>query len=56
MTKHKLDPFLVEKEKNKLLKIMILLAKVYKKGAKNKEQKRACSQVADDLKALRKKS
>ena len=53
MTKHKLDSSLVEKEKKKLLKIMILLAKVYKKGAKNKEQKRAYDEVVDTLKDIR---
>ena len=53
MTKNKLDSGLVEKERKKLLKIMILLAKVYKKGAKNKEQKKAYDEVVNALKEIR---
>ena len=55
MTHQKIDSILIGKEKKKLLKIMILLAKVYKKSAKNKQQKSACTQVADELKELRRK-
>jgi hypothetical protein len=36
----------VQKEKRKLLKVMILLAKVYKKGAKGKEERLAYPQKA----------
>jgi hypothetical protein len=44
----------VQKEKRKLLKVMILLAKVYKKGAKSKEGRAACEELMTDLKRLRK--
>ncbi|MDX6767332.1 MAG: hypothetical protein SFU85_11145 [Candidatus Methylacidiphilales bacterium] len=49
-------PSEVRREKRKLLKILVLLAKVYKKGAKSKAQKVAYDQVGDLLKRLRKDS
>jgi|GEM_PF-2295129 len=49
----KIDPSEVIKERRKLLKILLLLAKVYKKSAKNGAQKKACESVATDLKRLR---
>jgi hypothetical protein len=46
----------VQKEKRKLLKVMILLAKVYKKGAKSKEERVAYDELMDELKHVRKKA
>ena len=45
----------VQKEKRKLLKVMILLAKVYKKGAKSKEERMAYEELMQELKESRKK-
>ncbi len=45
----------VQKEKRKLLKVMILLAKVYKKGAKSKEERVAYDELMAELKNSRKK-
>jgi hypothetical protein len=48
-------PSEIRKEQKKLLKILVLLAKVYRKGAKGKGQKLAYAEVEKNLKDLRKK-
>lgn len=48
------SPSELRREKRKLLKILVLLAKVYKKGAKSRAQKEAYDQVGASLKQLRK--
>ncbi|MDZ4787693.1 MAG: hypothetical protein SH807_02020 [Blastochloris sp.] len=55
MKKSEIRRPVVEKEKRKLLKVMILLAKVYKKGAKSKEERVAYDELMDELKSSRKK-
>jgi hypothetical protein len=47
-------PSEIRKEKKKLLKVLVLLAKVYRKGAKGKAQKSAYTEVEATLKELRK--
>lgn len=47
-------PSEIRKEKKKLLKVLVLLAKVYRKGAKSKAQKLAYVEVESTLKELRK--
>lgn len=47
-------PSEIRKEKKKLLKVLVLLAKVYRKGAKGKAQKSAYTEVESTLKELRK--
>jgi hypothetical protein len=54
MSKDEIKRSVVQKEKRKLLKVMILLAKVYKKGSKSKEGRAACEELMTDLKRLRK--
>ncbi len=44
------------KETRKLLKVMVLLAKVYRKGAKTQEQKSAYKEIADKLEHWRKEA
>lgn len=48
------SPSELRREKRKLLKILVLLAKVYKKGAKSRAEKEAYDQVGASLKQLRK--
>jgi hypothetical protein len=55
MKKEDIKRSVVQKEKRKLLKVMILLAKVYKKGAKSKEERVAYEELMQDLKISRKK-
>lgn len=55
MKKPEVKRTVVQKEKRKLLKVMILLAKVYKKSAKSKEQRIAYTEMLEDLKISRKK-
>jgi hypothetical protein len=52
--KNEPKPTEVRREKRKLYKILILLTKVYKKGAKSSAQKAAYDQIGDGLKKLRK--
>lgn len=46
-------PAELRKEKKKLLKVLVLLAKVYRKGAKTRAQKSAFAEVESTLKDLR---
>ncbi|NJK92459.1 MAG: hypothetical protein HC904_11875 [Blastochloris sp.] len=55
MKKDEIRRSVVQKEKRKLLKVMILLAKVYKKGAKSKEERVAYDELMTELKGSRKK-
>lgn len=48
------SPSELRREKRKLLKVLVLLAKVYRKGAKSRAQKDAYEQVGASLKQLRK--
>jgi microcompartment protein CcmK/EutM len=52
--KNEPKPSEVRREKRKLYKILILLTKVYKKGAKSSAQKVAYDQIGNGLKKLRK--
>jgi hypothetical protein len=51
--KEKLDRKAVLKEKRKLLKVLMLMCKVYKKGAKTREERKAYGLVEEDLKKIR---
>lgn len=58
MGKKKKNPPVAEvrREKRKLLKVLVLLSRVYRKGAKSPAQKQAYEAVATSLKKLRKKA
>lgn len=49
-------PSEVRKERKRLLKVLVLMAKVYRKGAKGKAQKLGFAEVEKELKAMRRKS